>query len=106
MAGHTPPKRVAEAAQRALRWIEQGKQGSGFTDTGHHRAEQLARRDSVTDEDIKRMRAYFSRHQRDAEATGFRRGEDGYPSPGRVAWDAWGGDPGKRWVEQQRFADL
>ena len=43
------------------------------------------------------MRAYFARHVVDKDASGFRRGEDGFPSPGRVAWDAWGGDPGERW---------
>jgi hypothetical protein len=34
----------------------------------------------------------------DKKAPGFTRGTDGFPSPGRVAWDAWGGDPGERWV--------
>lgn len=52
------------------------------------------------------MKNYFSRHQHDAEATGFQRGDDGYPSPGRVAWDAWGGDAGRRWVGQKQFEDL
>jgi hypothetical protein len=43
-------------------------------------------------------RAYFARHEVDKDAKGFKRGSEGFPSPGRVAWDAWGGDPGKRWV--------
>lgn len=106
MTGHRPPQDVAAAARRALDWIDQGHQGSGFTETGHHRAQQLADRDKVPDEDIKRMKNYFSRHQHDAEATGFQRGDAGYPSPGRVAWDAWGGDPGRRWVSQKQFEDL
>ena len=37
------------------------------------------------------------------DAEGFYRGEDGYPSPGRVAWDAWGGDPGQRWANSVRL---
>lgn len=31
---HQPPKDVQEAAQRAVRWIEEGNAGKGFTDTG------------------------------------------------------------------------
>ncbi len=30
---------------------------------------------------------------------GFRQGEDGYPSNGRIAWALWGGDAGKSWAE-------
>ncbi|MER7073028.1 hypothetical protein [Terrabacter sp. NPDC000476] len=99
MATHEPPKGVQEAAQRAQRWIEDGKAGANFTDTGRHRAAQLAKGDAVSDDVVKRMRNYFSRHAKDADATGFHHGEDGYPSAGRVAWDAWGGDAGRRWVE-------
>ena len=44
------------------------------------------------------MRAYFKRHDVDKDAEGFKNGSDGFPSPGRVAWDAWGGDEGERWV--------
>lgn len=45
------------------------------------------------------MRSYFARHAQDSDATGFTRGEGGFPSAGQVAWDAWGGDAGQRWVE-------
>ena len=96
--GHRPPKGVQEAAQRAVRWIDDGKAGKGFTDTGRHRAHQLAAGDEVSDEDVKKMQGYFARHSVDKDATGFSSGEDGYPSPGRVAWDGWGGDAGERWV--------
>jgi hypothetical protein len=44
------------------------------------------------------MRSYFARHEADKKAKGFVRGEDGFPSPGRVAWDAWGGDAGQVWA--------
>jgi hypothetical protein len=95
--GHRPPKDVQEAAQRAVRWIEDGKAGKGFTDVGRHRAHQLAGGEEVSDEEMRKIKAYFARHTVDKDATGFARGEDGYPSPGRVAWDAWGGDAGERW---------
>lgn len=92
------PKGVSEAAERALQWIKEGKAGRGFTSVGRARAVQLARRKIVSEETIKRMRSYFARHQNDKQAEGFNRGEKGYPSPGRVAWDAWGGDAGESWV--------
>lgn len=95
--GHRPPKGVQQAAQRARRWIADGKAGRNFTDVGRRRAQQLADGEEVSDEVVRRMRAYFARHVVDKDASGFRRGEDGFPSPGRVAWDAWGGDPGERW---------
>ena len=95
---HQPPKDVQEAAQRAVRWIEDGKAGGNFTDVGRHRAHQLANGESLSDAEVKKMKAYFARHEVDKDAQGFKRGSEGFPSPGRVAWDAWGGDEGKRWV--------
>jgi hypothetical protein len=43
------------------------------------------------------MYSFFSRHEVDKKATGFSSGEEGFPSPGRVAWDLWGGDAGYSW---------
>lgn len=101
MASHQPPKGVQQAAQRALEWIHDGKAGKGFSDVGRKRAQQLADGDSVSDDIIDRMRQCFSRHTVDKDAQGFTQGGDGFPSPGRVAWDAWGGDPGERWVNNE-----
>lgn len=95
---YTPPTGVQEAAQRALEWIAEGKAGSGFTAVGRARAGQLARGEAVSADTIRRMRSYFARHEADKKAVGFVRGEDGFPSPGRVAWDAWGGDAGQVWA--------
>jgi hypothetical protein len=92
------PNGVSNAAKRALVWIAEGKAGSGFTDVGRKRASQLAAGGSVSRETVGRMRSYFARHEVDKKATGFSSGEEGFPSAGRVAWDAWGGDPGQRWV--------
>lgn len=95
---HTPPQDVQKVGKRAVRWIEDGKAGRNFTDTGRHRARQLAQGEALSDEQAKKMRAYFVRHEVDKDAKGFKRGSEGFPSPGRVAWDAWGGDEGRRWV--------
>ena len=48
------------------------------------------------------MYSFFSRHEVDKRATGFRRGEDGFPTAGRVAWDLWGGDEGFAWSKRKR----
>lgn len=95
---HRPPAGVREEGQRALDWIEEGHAGDGFTDVGRRRAAQLANGEPVSVRTIRRMANYLSRHQGDSKAEGWRPGEDGYPSPGRVAWAAWGGDPAIPWT--------
>jgi HK97 family phage prohead protease len=95
---YSPPAGVAVAAKRALKWIAEGYAGSGFTDVGRARASQLASGADVSADTVNRMISYFARHAVDKQATGFNSGEDGFPSAGRVAWDAWGGDAGQTWV--------
>jgi len=95
---YTPPQGVQDAAARALEWIAEGLAGDGFTDVGRARASQLAAGEAVSRETVGRMANYFGRHASDREAEGFNSGEDGFPTPGRVAWDAWGGDAGRTWA--------
>jgi len=95
----SPPAGVAVAAKRALQWISEGLAGDGFTDVGRARAVQLASGADVSGETVNRMISFFARQEDSVKgATGFNSGEEGYPSPGRVAWDAWGGTPGQTWV--------
>jgi HK97 family phage prohead protease len=56
------------------------------------------------------MKAYFDRHQKDQQAEGYRPGEKGYPSNGRIAAALWGGfESGYPWsqklVRQMNAAD-
>ena len=95
----TPPKAVQEEAKRALKWIEDGHAGDGFTDTGRKRAADLARGAAVSRDTIGRIANYLGRHQGDSKAEGWNPGDEGYPSPGRVAWAAWGGDPAISWTD-------
>lgn len=97
--GFTPPAGVRAAARRAIGWIEDGKAGSGFTGVGRGRASQLAAGNSVSLSTIMRMKSFFARHEVDKKAKGFSQGEEGFPSAGRVAWDAWGGDAGYAWAK-------
>lgn len=95
---YRPPAGAAAAAERALRWIKEGHAGSGFTDVGRTRAAQLARRESLSLETVKRMYSFFSRHEVDKQGKDFDNMTK--PSPGRVAWDAWGGDAGYSWAKR------
>ncbi len=102
---YSPPQGVQNAAKRALKWISEGKAGPGFTSVGRKRASQLASGESVSRDTVARMKSYFARHTVDKKATGFNSGEKGFPTPGRVAWDAWGGDAGKAWVDRINLDD-
>jgi hypothetical protein len=95
---YRPPEGAAVAAKRALRWLEEGKAGGGFTDVGRRRASQLANREALSLETVKRMYSFFSRHEVDKQGKDFNNTDD--PSPGRVAWDAWGGDAGYSWAKR------
>jgi len=96
---YSPPAGVAVAAKRALGWIAEGYAGDGFTDVGRARAVQLASGRDVSADTVNRMLSFFARQESSVKgATGFNSGEEGYPSPGRVAWDAWGGNSGQTWV--------
>ena len=93
--GQTPPQAVQNAAKQALEWIADGKAGSGFTDVGRKRASDLARGASVSLTTIRRMKAFFDRHQSDKDSPKW---DD--PSAGKVAWYAWGGDAGYAWAKR------
>jgi len=94
----SPPEGVRAEARRALKWIEEGHAGGGFTDVGRKRASDLARGASVSLRTIKRMNSFLARHEVDKQGKGWSQGSDGYPSAGRVSWAAWGGDAGKAWA--------
>lgn len=93
--GYVANAGMKEAAQRAIDWREQGHKGG--TQIGATRARQIVSGESMSADTVKRMFSFFARHEVDKKATGFSAGEDGYPSPGRVAWDLWGGDAGFSW---------
>ena len=101
-ATYRPTKAMQAEGQRALDWIAAGKAGDGFTDTGRARAAQLARGEALSLDTVTRMYSYLKRHEVDKQGAGFQPGDDNYPSPGRVAWAAWGGDPGLAWSSRIR----
>jgi HK97 family phage major capsid protein/HK97 family phage prohead protease len=95
--GAKPTDGMKEEARRYRAWKEEGRKGG--TDVAARRAGQILSGDELSDETIRTMSAWFARHEVDKQAEGFSPGEEGYPSPGRVAWAAWGGNPGKTWSD-------
>ena len=91
-------------AQHGLDWRKEF--GRGGTEVGIARARDIVNDRDLSEETIKRMYSFFSRHEVDKQAEGFNQGEEGYPSNGRIAWALWGGDAGfswsKRLVEQMK----
>jgi len=102
-----PNKGMKAEAEKGLAWRKEF--GRGGTRIGVTRANQIKNGVDLSESTIKRMYSYFSRHEVDKKAEGFRPGEDGFPSNGRIAWALWGGDPGYTWskklVEQIKKED-
>jgi HK97 family phage major capsid protein/HK97 family phage prohead protease len=99
-----PNEGMKVEARRGLDWREEF--GRGGTRVGAVRARQIVAGENLSDDTVKRMYSFFSRHEVDKQAEGFKQGEEGYPSNGRIAWALWGGDAGftwsKRLVEQMK----
>ena len=89
---------IAEA-ERGLAWRREF--GRGGTEVGIARARDISGGRSLSPDTVRRMKSFFARHEIDKQAEGFRPGEDGYPSNGRIAWALWGGDPGQSWANRK-----
>ena len=92
----TPPQGVRDAAIRALKKrAEQPPSKRGMTAVGIARARDLSNGVTLSPETIKRMVAYFTRHEVDKQGSTWE--EYG---KGRQAWDGWGGDAGYTWAKK------
>ena len=94
----TPPESARKEATRALAWRREF--GRGATAVGIARARDISNGSRLSPSTVRRMKAFFDRHEIDSKAEGFRPGEKGYPSNGRIAWAAWGGNPGRSWANK------
>lgn len=102
----TPPKSVADAAARGLELRKKNKGRGGLSTqqanqagvgSGVARAVSLKNRDTLSPATVRRMKAFFSRHQGSRKIdSGKSPGED----KGYIAWMLWGGDPGRSWAEK------
>ncbi|WP_293220092.1 phage major capsid protein [Microcoleus sp. PH2017_29_MFU_D_A] len=96
---YKPTDGMQTEAQRGLDWREE--YGRGGTEIGLGRARDIVAGRQLSEDVVKRMYSFFSRHEVDKQAEGFSPGEDGYPSNGRIAWALWGGDAGFSWSREK-----
>ena len=92
-----PNDGMRKEAQRYRDWKSDGE--GGGTDVARTRATQILSGNELSADTVVTMSAWFARHLVDKQGKGFSPGEEGYPSNGRVAWAAWGGDAGKSWSD-------
>lgn len=100
MATYKPTQGMKDEAERGLAW--RSEFGRGGTAVGIARARDIVNDKDLSEDTVKRMYSFFSRHEVDKQAEGFSQGEDGYPSNGRIAWALWGGDAGYSWSKRIR----
>ena len=99
----TAPESVKAELRRGLAWHEEGHSGDGLVPATVAWARKLAEGGKISRDKAVAMNAWFARHESDKSGKGFSPG-DGYPSPGRVAWALWGGDPAIGWsAKLKRF---
>jgi hypothetical protein len=92
----TPPQGARDAAKRALD-VREGKPSSqrGMTPVGIARARDLQNGVKMSPDTIRRMKAFFDRHEVDKKgATWDEQGK------GWQAWNGWGGDAGYAWARK------
>lgn len=92
-----PPAAVAETAASALirrRYRARTTLTPGGTAAGVQMARDLKNRRPIGTKRLLRMRAWFARHDTEAQ----RRNRSTNPfSRASIAWDLWGGDEGRAW---------
>jgi hypothetical protein len=91
----TPPEGVREEAKQGLEWRREHNRGG--TPVGVARARDLSNGKEISPDTIGRMVSYFARHEVDKKGEGWKPGQKGFPSAGRIAWALWGGDAGRSW---------
>ena len=90
-----PPRAVRFNAQKGLDIrAEQTPSNRAGTPVGIARARDLAAGVNVSEETIRRMVAFFNRHQQNWDPTDLTK-------KGSQAWLLWGGTAGRRWAEAE-----
>lgn len=84
------PQGAVNNAKRALKWAEENGWGSCGTDVGKQRANQIASRENLSDDTIKRTYSYLSRAAEHSDVP-YSEGCGG------LMYDAWGGKAMLRW---------
>jgi hypothetical protein len=89
------PEGIKSNAQKVLDYVAVNGWGDCGTDVGKQRANQLAKGEPISEETIKRMYSYLSRHKVDLESS--KAYDDGC---GKLMYDSWGGEEALSWSER------
>jgi len=90
------PDSVKNNAKAVLKWVEENGWGSCGTDVGKQRANQLAKGEPISEDTIRRMYSYLSRHEGDLDSS------KGYGDGcGKLMYDSWGGKTALSWAESK-----
>ena len=95
MATYKPTDGMITAAKRALEWRRE--YGRGGTAVGVARARDISNGKRLSEDTVKRMHSYFSRHAANKAKHYDAKENDGGPTAWRIAWDLWGGNAGRTW---------
>ena len=92
----TPPQGARDAAKRALD-VREGKPASqrGMTPVGIARARDLMNGVKLSPDTVRRMKAFFDRHEVDKKGATWNEQGKGWQ-----AWNGWGGDAGYAWARK------
>lgn len=91
-----PSAGMASAARRGLKLHEEGKSGDGLKPETVSRANKIAARETLTEDHVREMNAWFARHESASKSPGW--DTPGEEKPGFVAWLLWGGNAAQRWA--------
>jgi HK97 family phage prohead protease len=91
-----PTAGMASAARRGLKLHEEGKSGDGLKPETVARANKIAARETLTEDHVREMNAWFARHEKASKSPGW--DTPGDEKPGFVAWLLWAGNAGQRWA--------
>ena len=95
------PESARNNARKAIKWKEKyGKQVKGGTAVGWTRANQLASGENLSLSTVKRMKAFFDRHQKNKTVNTEYKNEP-WRDNGYIAWLIWGGDSARSWAERK-----
>ena len=95
MATYKPTDGMITAAKRALEWRRE--YGRGGTAVGVARARDISNGKRLSEDTVKRMYSFFSRHANNKAKHYDEKKPDGGPSAWRISWDLWGGTAGFTW---------
>lgn len=98
------PSFIRSNAQRGLDYNREGKGGDGLTDKTLAEARELAD-GSTTESKVRRMVAWFARHQPDLDAPKNKPGNPDFPGAGAVAWLIWGGSVSGDVMDAAKWAE-